>query len=97
MGGTEKLDARTEAVGYRRFDTTTEMRLLNQMYGLLRLYKNFCLPTIKLVSKVRDGGRIKRVYDKPRTRTSGCWSQARSIAKAGNSCGASMTGSTQLN
>lgn len=54
-------------VGYRRFDTTTEMRLLNEIYGLLRLYKNFCLPTIKLVSKVRDGGRIKRVYDKPRT------------------------------
>jgi Integrase core domain len=54
-------------VGYRRFDTTTEMRLLNEIYGLLRLYKNFCLPTIKLVSKVREGGHIRRVYDKPRT------------------------------
>jgi len=54
-------------VGYRRFDTTGEMRLLNEIYAALRLYKNFCLPTIKLVSKRREGGRIKRIYDVPRT------------------------------
>lgn len=54
-------------VGYRRFDTTTELRLLNEIYATLRLYKNFCLPTIRLKSKVRIEGRIKRVYDKPLT------------------------------
>jgi Integrase core domain len=56
-----------KVVGYRRFDTTTELRLLNEIYGVLRLYKNFFLPTIKLVSKTRVEGRIKRVYDTPRT------------------------------
>ncbi len=56
-----------KVVGYRRFDNTTELRLLNEIYGVLRLYKNFFLPTIKLVSKVRVEGRIKRQYDVPRT------------------------------
>lgn len=56
-----------KVVGYRRFDTTRELRLLNEIYGLLRVYKNFCLPTIRLQSKERVEGRIKRKYDKPNT------------------------------
>ena len=31
------------------------------------MYKNFCLPTIRLKSKERVEGRIKRKYDKPET------------------------------
>jgi len=56
-----------KVVGYRRFDTTGELRLLNEIYGELRIYKNLCLPTIRLKSKERVEGRIKRVYDKPST------------------------------
>lgn len=56
-----------KVVGYRRFDTTSELRLLNEIYAVLRLYKNFFLPTIKLLSKTRVEGRIKRTYDQPRT------------------------------
>jgi hypothetical protein len=56
-----------KVVGYRRFDTTRELRLLNEIYGVLRLYKNFCLPTIRLRSKTRVEGRIKRSYEKPST------------------------------
>jgi hypothetical protein len=33
----------------------------------LRLYKNFFQPVMKLVSKERIGGRVKRKYDTPRT------------------------------
>jgi hypothetical protein len=29
--------------------------------------RNFCLPTLRLRSKIREQGRIKRVYDKPCT------------------------------
>lgn len=54
-------------VGYRRFDTMTELRLLNEIYAVLRIYKNFCLPAIRLKSKIRVEGRIKRQYDKPLT------------------------------
>lgn len=56
-----------KVVGYRRFDATSELRLLNEIYGVLRLYKNFCLPTLRLKSKARVAGRIKRVYDTPCT------------------------------
>ena len=54
-------------VGYRRFDTTGELRLLNEIYEVMRLYKNFFLPAMKLKSKTRVEGRIKRIYDEPRT------------------------------
>jgi hypothetical protein len=54
-------------VGYRRYDNLSELRLLNQIYAVLRLYKNFCLPAIKLKSKTREQGHIKRRYDKPLT------------------------------
>ncbi len=54
-------------VGYRRYDTTRQMSLLNQIYELARLYQNFFQPVIKLVSKTRVRGKIHRVYDQPRT------------------------------
>jgi hypothetical protein len=56
-----------KVVGYRRFDTTSELRLLNEIYGGLRLYKNFCLPTLRLKSKTRVDLRIQRIHDKPCT------------------------------
>lgn len=56
-----------KVVGYRRFDTTVELRLLNEIYAALRLYKNFFLPTIRLESKERIGGKIKRKYGEPKT------------------------------
>jgi hypothetical protein len=56
-----------KVVGYRRFDTTGELRLLNEIYGVMRLYKNYFLPAMRLKSKTRVDGRIKREYDAPRT------------------------------
>ncbi len=55
-------------VGYSRYETTEEMNVLNDLYfNELRLYKNFFQPVIKLVSKVRVGGRIHRRYDEAKT------------------------------
>lgn len=55
-------------VGYLRYDTENELEILNGLYqNELRLYKNFFQPTMKLVSKERIGGRIKRKYDLPKT------------------------------
>lgn len=55
-------------VGYRRYDTEEEQAILNDLYrNELRLYKNFFQPVIKLKSKVRVGGRIRRRYDKAKT------------------------------
>ena len=47
-------------VGYQRFDTTAELRVLRELYGHLRLYKNFFQPSMKLLSKERIGGKIRR-------------------------------------
>lgn len=55
-------------VGYHRYDTQEELDILNDLYrNELRLYKNFFQPVMKLVSKERIGGKIKRKYDKPKT------------------------------
>ena len=42
--------------------------IINDLYrDKLRLYKNFFQPVMKLVSKERIGGRVKRKYDTPKT------------------------------
>lgn len=55
------------AVGYARYDTDTQLALLNELYSYLRLYTNFFLPTMKLQSKERVGSRVKKRYDKAQT------------------------------
>ena len=55
-------------VGHYRYDSEQELNLLNSLYANeLRLFKNFFQPVIKLISKERIGGHIKRKYDKPKT------------------------------
>jgi hypothetical protein len=54
-------------VGYQRYDTEEEVERLNQLYGQLRLYVNFFLPSQKLVEKIRQGSRVTKRYDKART------------------------------
>lgn len=54
-------------VGYARYDTTAELAVMRELYGYERLYKNFFQPAMKLVAKVREGGKIHRRYDEPKT------------------------------
>jgi hypothetical protein len=54
-------------VGYQRYDTMPELLLLRELYGYLRLYKNFFQPTMKLKSKTRVKGKIHRQYEPPQT------------------------------
>jgi hypothetical protein len=54
-------------VGYRRYDTPEQLKILNDLYDELRLYTNYFLPVMKLVRKHRVGSKIKKIYDKPRT------------------------------
>ena len=56
-----------QTVGYQRFDTAAELRVLNQLYATLRLYTNFLQPTMKLKSKERIGSQVKKRYDAPQT------------------------------
>jgi hypothetical protein len=57
-----------QPIGYLRYDTEAEKNILSALYrNELRLYKNFFQPVIKLVSKTRVKGRIKKKYDTPKT------------------------------
>ena len=54
-------------VGYGRYDTEEELRILNQLYSNLRLYVNYFQPVRKLIHKERFGSRIKKRYDMAQT------------------------------
>ena len=57
-----------QVFGYQRYDTAEELALMNRLYeGELRQFKNFFSPVMKLASKERVGGRVKRRYDVPKT------------------------------
>lgn len=55
------------AVGYHRYDTPQQLRLLNQLYLHLRFYTNYFQPVMKLEEKIRVGSKVKKRYDQPRT------------------------------
>ena len=55
-------------IGHRRYDTKKEYEHIKALYRSdLRLYKNFFQPIIPLVTKIRDGGKIRRTYGEPKT------------------------------
>jgi transposase InsO family protein len=54
-------------VGYCRHDTPAELRVLNELYAVLRLYTNYFQPSMKLVEKTRTGSKVKKTYDAAKT------------------------------
>ena len=54
-------------VGYQRLDTPEQLEILNQLYRKLSDYQNFFQPVMRLKTKTRDGARVTRKYDKPKT------------------------------
>lgn len=55
-------------LGYLRYDTQEELSIINDLYkNELRFYKNFFQPVMKLIHKERVDGKLKRVYDTPKT------------------------------
>jgi len=54
-------------VGYDRYSSHAALECLNLLYATLRHYINFFQPTMKLVSKIRQGAKVHKVYDTART------------------------------
>lgn len=56
-------------VGYWRYHTEEELKLLNLLYDKADMLDNFFTPSAKLMEKIRDdkGRVIRRVHDKPKT------------------------------
>jgi len=55
------------AVGYSRYDTDEELEVINELYEVLRLYTNLFLPSQKFIEKTREGSKVTKKYDKPKT------------------------------
>jgi hypothetical protein len=54
-------------VGYDRFEGSKARKCLAELYRVSRLYINFFQPSMKLISKVRDGAKVSKKYDESRT------------------------------
>ena len=54
-------------VGYHRYDTPAELALLNKIWILQSLLTNYFYPQQKLVSKIRDGAKVIKRYDRATT------------------------------
>jgi len=56
-----------QLIGYDRFASQAAYAQLRRVYRLARLHVNFFQPVQKLVSKHRDGARVRRVYERAHT------------------------------
>lgn len=54
-------------VGYYRYDTASELLLLNEIWHLQSMLTNYFHPQQKLISKVRTGAKVSRKHDTART------------------------------
>jgi hypothetical protein len=54
-------------IGYGRYEGKAAVGIMNDYYALLRQYSNFFLPQTKLIGKTRDGARVRKLYDIPKT------------------------------
>lgn len=55
-------------IGYQRFDKFETVSQLNDLYLTeWRLYLNFFIPSFKLIDKKRDGSKIIKSFDSPKT------------------------------
>lgn len=55
-------------IGYQRFDKIETVAMLNDLYLTeWRLYLNFFIPSFKLIDKKRDGSKIIKKVDPPKT------------------------------
>ena len=54
-------------VGYQRFSTAEQCAVLRELYEAAADFRNFFQPAMKLKEKVREGGKVRRVYEEART------------------------------
>ena len=56
-----------ELVGYLRFDTDAELKVLNQIWELDRTFTNYLLAQQKIIYKQRQGSKVTKRYDRALT------------------------------
>lgn len=53
--------------GYGRYEGDEACESLNELYWVVRDYVNFFMPSMKLIEKTRNGARVHKRYDTPKT------------------------------
>ena len=56
-------DVVRKTLGYARFDTLDQLDIIKCIHSLLALYQNYFQPSQKLLSKERNGAKVKKHYD----------------------------------
>ena len=51
-----------QTVGYSRYDTDDEVKILNRIYGILRFFTNHFQPVMKLTQRVRVGSKVTKQH-----------------------------------
>ena len=54
-------------IGYDRFEGREAWEALSELYRVLRVYVNFFQPSLKLLSKERNGAKVSKKYDVAKT------------------------------
>jgi len=54
-------------IGYDRYASKAAYECLGRIYNLVRFYINFFQPTMKLISKTRQGAKVHKVYEEAQT------------------------------
>lgn len=54
-------------IGHDRYEGEESWKILTWLYRVARLYVNYFQPSLKLSSKERDGGNVKRIYEQAAT------------------------------
>jgi len=57
----------SKVTGYNRFEGFAAEQSLYNLYKKLRLYINYFQPSLKLKSRIRDGGKVTKIYDEAKT------------------------------
>jgi len=58
-------------IGYDRFEELAAWEALSELYRVLRVYVNFFQPSLKLLSKERNGAEVSKNITRPKPLTSG--------------------------
>lgn len=60
-------DVIRKMIGYRRYDTEEQLRVIKRIHSLLAFHQNYFQPSQKLISKTRVGARVTKKYDVAKT------------------------------
>ncbi|MFH7835559.1 MAG: hypothetical protein QXL51_03080 [Candidatus Aenigmatarchaeota archaeon] len=50
-------------VGWRRYDTEEELKVIDRLLKLISVRHNFFMPQMKLIQKERQNGKVKKSYE----------------------------------